>query len=413
MAIFYSTTQVESDLPAGQGPSLAAQLNAIDATPLLFCLSLYHLTGRPGYPLEAMWRAYAASFSLNLPHTNALIRLLEDDPYVRGLCGFGHTLPHRTTFNRFIQRLSDHSDLVEQAFASATDRLRVHLPNLGEVVAVDATTIRSHSNGNRKPHSDPEAKWGYKNSARVKATPKSRNDGKEWVFGYRGHAVADANHGVPLAIIVTPANQNDSPMLPPVMERAASLYDWWDPKVAIADKGYDALTNHEWLDNRGTLPTIHIRRPTKADLHHGIYTPEGVPTCMGGEPMEYAGTDPETGKRLRICREGGCHLKNSRKGAVSYCDSEVWEDPAENLRLFGRVRRDSHAWKTMYAKRQAIERVFKGMKESRRLERHCVRGLRRITLHALMSALRFQATVLAHLEAGDTDLMRWQVRKID
>ena len=52
------------------------------------------------------------------------------------------------------------------------------------------------------------------------------------------------------------------------------------------------------------------------------------------------------------------------------------------------------------------------MKESRRLERHCVRGLRQITLHAAMSAVAFQATVPVRLWAGETELMRWQVRKV-
>ena len=52
------------------------------------------------------------------------------------------------------------------------------------------------------------------------------------------------------------------------------------------------------------------------------------------------------------------------------------------------------------------------MKESRRLERHCVRGLRQITLHALMSALAYQATVLVRLEAGEGGRMRLMMRKV-
>ena len=59
----------------------------------------------------------------------------------------------------------------------------------------------------------------------------------------------------------------------------------------------------------------------------------------------------------------------------------------QDVFLFAATRRDGPEWKALYAKRQAIERVFKSMKESRRLERHCVRGLRQITLHSLMSAL--------------------------
>ena len=78
---------------------------SLDDSTLLARLQEYRPTGRQGYPLKALWRAYVGSFVLNLPHTNALIRRLEDDDGFRHLCGFG-TLPHRTTFNRFILRLS-------------------------------------------------------------------------------------------------------------------------------------------------------------------------------------------------------------------------------------------------------------------------------------------------------------------
>ena len=83
----------------------------------------------------------------------------------------------------------------------------------------------------------------------------------------------------------------------------------------------------------------------------------------------------------------------------------------QDVFLFAATRRDGPEWKALYAKRQAIERVFKSMKESRRLERHCVRGLRQITLHALMSALAFLVTALAHLRAGSrTSCAGWSGR---
>ena len=106
--------------------------------------------GRPGYPVRALWRAYAAAFLLNLPHTNALIRRLQGDVGLRDLCGFGDVLPHRTTFNRFIRRLSRHLDLVEDALARVTDQFKTLLPDLGDEVAIDSTAVRSHSNPNRK-----------------------------------------------------------------------------------------------------------------------------------------------------------------------------------------------------------------------------------------------------------------------
>lgn len=89
-----------------------------------------------------------------------------------------------------------------------------------------------------------------------------------------------------------------------------------------------------------------------------------------------------------------------------------WEDPAANLRLFGKIRRQSKEWKALYTKRQAIERTFKSLKQSRRLERHCIRGLRQVRLHCLVSVLAYQATVLAQVQAGEMEDMRWQVRRV-
>ena len=382
---------------------LATIFSLLDDSALLQRLWEYRINGRPGHPLKALWRAYITSFILNLHNTNALIRRLEDSAGLRRLCGFGDALPHRSTFNRFIQRLSLHTDLVEACFDKITGYLREFLPGLGDEVAVDSTNVRSHCNPDRALLSDPEASWTAKTYAKTK--------GKEWHHGYKVHMVADANYGLPLAYLVTTAKRNDSPELPRVIEHTEALYPWFRPSVVIADRGYDSIANHEYLHQKGIVPIIHIKRNANARLYEGIYTEKGVPTCLGKIEMKYVRSDPSKG-HLYQCRAEGCHLKNSNRGGIRHCDSEVWEDPGRNIRLFGVIRRNSPEWKALYEKRQAIERVFKSLKESRRLESHCVRGLRQITLHAVMSALGFQATALVRILDGQADLMRWQVRKV-
>ncbi len=160
-----------------------------------------------------------------------MIRRLQDDAGLRDLCGFGDVLPHRTTFNRFIGRLSCYAELVEDALARVTDELKTLLPELGDEVAIDSTAVRTHSNPNRKNVSDPEAGWGVKHSARAK------DGATDYFFGYKVHAVADVKHGIPLAQIVTSGNRNDSPLLPKVMEKAQAFYPWLKPKIAVGDRG--------------------------------------------------------------------------------------------------------------------------------------------------------------------------------
>ena len=77
--------------------------------------------------------------------------------------------------------------------------------------------------------------------------------------------------------------------------------------------------------NRGMIrqsetPVIHIRKPSNTSLYKGIYTEEGVPTCIGMVPMEYVGTNKD-GHHLYRCRRDGCHLKDSPNGGIRHCDT--------------------------------------------------------------------------------------------
>ena len=272
---------------------------------------------------------------------------------------------------------------------------------------MDSTLFETYSNPNRKVVSDPDARWGLKHSAKAK-------DGKqEWGFGYKMHLVSDATHGVPLAFTITPANESDSTQLPTALRKTLAAYPWMEPGCLLADRGYDSLTNHEFLVGLGIIPVIHIRKPTAQDgLYDGIYNAEGKPTCMGQQPMEYIRTDPETRAHLFRCQAGGCPLKTEGTKPVIHCDSEEWEDPDANLRVLGPLPRFTDAWKRLYRLRMSIERIFRSLKHSRGLEGHCVRGLRKITLHATLSALTFQATVLARLRAKDIAKMRQMAVKL-
>lgn len=340
-----------------------------------------------------------------MPHTNALIRRLQDDPLLRAICGFNGHVPHRTTFNRFIRRLAHHWILVENTLATLTNELKELLPSLGQVVAVDSTTVRTHGNPNRTVLSDPEASWTAKNSPRAKD-----RDGKEWHYGYKLHSVVDTEYGLPLGHLVTTAKRNDSPLLPPLIEHTQQLHPWFTPRAVAADRGYDSKANHVYLNERGVASIIHVRRNVKA-VSDNTHSLDGRPFCMGQQPMEHVVTNPVRGHLYR-CPPEGCHLKDSMAGGVRHCDTEFWEHPRNDIRFFSWIPRHTQTWKDLYDQRQAVERFFKSVKESRRLERHCTRGLRNIRLHALMSALGFQATALVKVREGLVEDMRWMVRRV-
>ena len=405
MAMSKPSGQQPNTQPAG--PQLADIIDAVNPTNVLRRLNHYRLGGgRRTYELVSFWRAYLASFVLNLSSTNELIRRLRNDPALRLLCGFSSTLPHRTTFNRFITRLSRHHDLVEEAIAPLTDDLREMLPDLGQKVAVDSTDIHSHSNPNGKLKSDPEANWGVKNKARAK-------DGTEWFWGYKLHFAVDAVHQVPLGGYVTPGNSHDSPHLPRILDAVQDRHPWVGLDYVMADKGYDSQKNHRDVlgrDGAFICPLRSKLRSSDGGLYDDIFTKDGTPTCVGMAPMDYVRSDPQKGHLYR-CPNVGCNLKN-RKGVV-YCQDEFWVNPDEqdNPRLHGPGRRDSARWKQLYRLRYSVERVFKSMKESRRLDSHFIRGLARVALHAVMSWMAYTATMLVRMLYDEADV-RWMVDRV-
>ena len=392
---------------------LAETLDAVDASELIRKIKAERTMGCPGYPPDALWRAYLASFILGLPSTNALIRRLQDEKEFRLLCGFGRDLPHRTTFNRFISRLDRHADLVQRCIASLIDQLAERLPHLGERVAVDSTTVRSHSNPNRKSRltgevSDLDASWT------AKTTGAQANGKKEWYWGFKLHLAVDSTYDVPLFGYVTTAKRNDSPEMLPLLDKAMGLHDWMKPEYVMGDKGCDALSNYLGVHERGgefIAPQRRRRGEDKAVTREQASreircTP---PTCMGGA-MEYVRSDPYKGLLFR-CRPDGCSLKREFPSSRSACKHLAWDSPANRGWTLVKLSMEPARWNHLYRQRQSVERVFKSLKESRRLERHYIRGLRRIALHALMSVLSFNATYLVNLLAGEAR-PRWMVRKV-
>ena len=231
-ASYFSTPASRSRRwPSQLADELSALFDTVDDSEILSTLARYRWTGRPGWSLRALWRAYLTGFALNIGTTNDLIRRLQDDPAFRRVCGFQDALPSRWTFNRFISRLSHHPDVLERSLAAMTHRLRELLPDFGNGLAVDATVVRSWSNPTKRRISDPEASWTAKNDNRGK---------KAWLWGYKLHLAADTKYEPPIAVTVTTASVHDSKQFVPVLERARELHPWLQVAYVTADAGYDS-----------------------------------------------------------------------------------------------------------------------------------------------------------------------------
>ena len=108
---------------------------------------------------------FAASFFLDHASIAATKRALEDNFSLAIACGLTPgQIPNRPTLSRFFQRLSKHPDELQKIIGELTDRLHGLLPGFGQHLAVDGSAVKSYSNPDKKPISDPDASLIVKGS---------------------------------------------------------------------------------------------------------------------------------------------------------------------------------------------------------------------------------------------------------
>jgi hypothetical protein len=358
-----------------------------------------HHTGA-GYLTEPLWRAYMLSFILNMDCTNDLIRRLEESPNLIELCGFDmdKPLPSRWAFDRFIISLAEYPEPIERLLDRAVDQLH-QLPDFGVTVAADSTPVRSHSNPEKKVKSDPEADF----------IVKEGNIRKVWKWGYKLHLLVDTVWELPIACEVTLARESDVTHLIPLLNKARQKFTWFKPWHIVADKGYDAGYNYKAAYDIGAIPIIKMKeRPKSQDGRYSL-DETGIPHCRAALPLLLLGHDRKKGMKY-VCPHRAGKTKCS---LLHQCTLRVvWIRPFWEYRKFCSIPRDSDEWNEIYSKRSAIERVNSKLKEHRRLDSHCHRGLLKVKLHCLMSVLSLAITALAEINANRIDRVRACTRKI-
>lgn len=358
--------------------------------------------GRLGYSLEVMLKAYLAGFIIGIRSTNDLIRRLQEDVMFALICGYDITkpLPHRRTFNRFVSKLVENQNLVDRCLSQITTKLHNLLPRFGEVVAIDPTPVHSHSNPNRKVVSDPQAGWVYKEG-------KER---KKWEWGFRLHLVTDTTYELPIAKETTIAADGEKKVALPLLRKAKSELPWFSPKAVIGDPAYDKYEIFEGIVKEFDADPIIKMAAKSQEPPPQITGSSDAPCCPGGLPLIYRGWSKAKGLKYQCPEKAGkvnCPL-------LEKCPLKmIWVRPVYDYRRFGyRVSRDSEQWKELYHKRPATERINSRLKDKRRLDSHCIRGLKKINLHCTLSVLVMNAMALAKVQSGHLDELRISARKI-
>ena len=219
---------------AGAVEKLSSALAALPDDQIVEALTA--ATGRPGYGARTLLRAYLASFFPNTTSISAALRLIADDPRLAAVVG---GTPTKYAVSRFVSKLAEYPDLLEQVTASLTSDISEFLPRLGQIVALDSTDLKAWSGSMR---SDPDAN----SSAKLDTKGKLK-----WWYGYKAHVICDAEYELPLVSYVTRASDSDFKQVEPSLARLTE-----SPMVVLADAGYDSEANRRIIERHNAMPII-------------------------------------------------------------------------------------------------------------------------------------------------------------
>jgi len=383
-------------------------LEALPSEKLIATFERERWTGRKGHPIRGMWSALIAGVLGGCKTLADVPRLLKRDKEMRMICGFSKDkIPDEDAFGRFVRRLVDHGDLLEECFSSLVGRLRELLPGFGTKLAVDSTDIEAYSNGHRQNPSDPDARWGAKGASHH-AGPRPSVEGKKqdpyYWFGYKLHLVlvvskaepVDSVYELPVSFLVTPANESDTKQMKVLLEKAVPGKA--KPQVVIADKGYDSRENCALaFGTYGAAPIIPIREREGEQLPD-ICNAKGTPTCGCGLEMVYWGRDGNYLKYRcpQVLGKGVCTSRSpctaSPYGYV--LKLSIKQDP----RRHPPVPRETKKWKRLYKLRTAVERVNSRVKDLLGLGHITLRGIAKVIVRSSLSLMVMLAAAVGMAE---------------
>lgn len=409
-------------------------LDYLPDEPLMELLETQRGRGRDDYPIRAVWNSILAGVVFEHRSLAGLRRELRRNGQLRQLCGFdtlkgADAVPPAWVYTRFLKLLMQQAVQVEAIFERLVERLGQELPDFGQVLAIDGKAIETHaraSKGERKPadgRGDSDADWGSKSYRGQREDGSLWKTVKSW-FGYKLHLIVDANYELPVAFEVTKAGAGEPPqgraLLKHLKERHEGLVERCE--YLPGDKGYDGekLITELW-DKYGIKPIIDIRNCWKeSDDGQGTrvvsgqtnvtYDYQGTVFCscpLTGEvrEMAYGGFEKDRGTLKYRCpaEHYGVECKGQAKCPVAGAMRIKLE---EDRRVFTPLARSSYAWKTLYKKRTAVERVNSRLDVSFGFENHFVRGHKKMKLQVTLALVVMLAMALGRIKEKHKEKMR-------
>jgi transposase len=387
--------------------------------------------GRNDYPVRAVWNSILAGVVYQHPSIESLRRELLRNGQLRYLCGFDSEVAPAWVYSRFLHKILERPQYIEDMFHALVEELRKILPGFGKILAVDGKAIQTHAKLRKKGETlapdgrrDTDADFGVKTYRGVRENGTAWEKVKSW-FGYKLHLIVDATYELPVAFTVTKASKPESPQAHKLLAETAKT----QPAIMevcelfLGDKGYDdgKLIRLLWDEYR-IKPVIDIRNHWKdgektrllGDHTNVVHDYQGNVFCHCPETgkqrdMAYGGfeKDRETLKYRCPAKHYGIDCKG-----VAVCPAACGIRIALSVdrRIFTPLARSSYIWKTQYKKRTAVERVNSRLDVSFGFENHFIKGLKKMTVRCGLALSVMLAMALGRARANQFDKLRSLVK---
>jgi len=393
--------------------------------------------GRDDYPVRAVWNTILAGVVFQHQSIESLRRELQRNGQLRHLCGFDlargeDAVPPSWGYTRFLKKLLKHEELIEQMFDDLVEELRKLLPGFGETLAIDGKAIPTHARARKKDEKtkepdgrrDTDADWGKK------TYKEKRKDGTVWEkvkswFGYKLHLVVDADYELPVAFEVTKASASEIPVAHELVKELSEHHEELVKgcEYLAGDKGLDdgKLIEKLW-DEHEIKPVIAIRDMWKdgeetkrvSGTRNVVYNYKGEVFCYCMKTgkrylMAYGGFEKDRGTLKYRCpaRHYGIECKSFGSCSVR---SAVRIKLEEERRIFTPLARSSYAFKVVYKKRTAAERVNSRLDVSFGFENHFIRGLKKMKFRCGLAFIVMLSMAVGRVKENQEEKLRSLVR---
>ncbi|STY36109.1 IS1182 family transposase [Listeria fleischmannii] len=382
----------------------------------------YSHTGRPSIDPVVLVKIVLIQYLFGIRSMRQTIKEIETNMAYRWFLGydFNTPIPHFTTFGKNYARRFAETDVFEHIFY----RILKQAIEAGfvepDVAFVDSTHVKANANKHkfkkklvRKEvrayqdileeeinivrEADGKKPFVWREKTLEKETKMSLTDPesgyyvkgeREKQFAYSFHTACDRN-GFILDTIVTPGNIHDSQVLIPLIEKLKKQHAI---RSVVMDAGYKTATIAKYLWSHNMKAVLPYTRPrgrdnlfSKRDFIYDHCLDAYI--CPDNQLLTYTRLTRE-GQRVFKSNPEKCATCSLRTTCTTSQTHEkflfrhLWEpylEVSEELRY-------TDAFKALYRKRkETIERCFADAKEKHGMRFTTYRGLRKVTLQAMLT----------------------------